>query len=915
MSSRSPSPSSIAVVAILTDGDVSIDHTLEAVADQNYPPAGTNLVGADSKELATALGLGWHATVADLVASLGPTVTHVWMVRAGAVPRSDALRSLVFEAERVGADVAGSKLLDLDSSGRLVSVGLATDVFGVPYVGIEEDELDAGQYDVVRDVAAVDSASVLVRRDLLKGLGGPDPAMAPQAAAIDLSQRARVLGARVVVVPSSEVGVGEEIASPLWEEEAGRIRSMIKVYSPLTLVWALPLRFLIGLVEVLLAPFTGRWRLLTWVRSWLWNLVRLPSTLAARRTTQKAAAAGDAELFRFQLRGSAAMRFLWGELADAARARFPSEDVGGVAALAQEVRRPAFGVGVAAVLFSIVATRQLWDGFPAARFSLPLPASGADAVAAYAGGWNPAGFGSTQQLPPFLGLAGVWQQLWFDDPGLASGSLVLIAFVGGIWGLARLLRTWSVDTVPGILAGAALMAGPAARTLADSGDVANLVALGAVPWMMRVAVSPWPGSWPARVGRVFTASWLGVLLAHLSPDLILLPVAAVAVRAALNLRDRAMWRAVAIGAIGTVVGLALLRPWINNVDLHDYLAAGDAFWSPGVTLALATLLAALVATLFGPGSLWRDALWGSTVAAAGFILSRLASEGGGRHLEALGLAAVALGSAIAIGVMLDSLRRTGELGNVARTAMGVGALAAALVSLSAVLVMTPGRGGLPGDELNDALRFTGASIDDDSAARVLLIGDPESLPGTSRTVQGAAYRVVSAPLPELWEVELPPPGPADAALEAVLEGVIDGGSFRAGQQLAEFGIRWVVALTDTPLTSRFEGQLDLIPLDGLRRRAFVVDSVEAVTALASDGSAWAAAGTGYSGRPAESVLVREQANSGWGTDMDESDWAMTLDGRQGEVGFTPVEGSGGARASLLIGLAMAGASLVLRRRR
>ena len=67
MSSRSPGPSSIAVVAILTDGEASIDHTLEAVASQNYTAAAVYLVGAGSKELADALGVSWQATVREML--------------------------------------------------------------------------------------------------------------------------------------------------------------------------------------------------------------------------------------------------------------------------------------------------------------------------------------------------------------------------------------------------------------------------------------------------------------------------------------------------------------------------------------------------------------------------------------------------------------------------------------------------------------------------------------------------------------------------------------------------------------------------------------------------------------------------------------------------------------------------------
>src|SRR3972149_6244802 len=88
------------------------------------------------------------------------------------------------------------------------SVGYATDVFNAPYSGLQQGDLDQAQFDVIRDVAAVSDASMLIRRDLYRGLGGVDPAMPPTSAAIDFCQRARLRGGRVVGVPSGVVRRG-----------------------------------------------------------------------------------------------------------------------------------------------------------------------------------------------------------------------------------------------------------------------------------------------------------------------------------------------------------------------------------------------------------------------------------------------------------------------------------------------------------------------------------------------------------------------------------------------------------------------------------------------------------------------------------------------------------------------------------
>ena len=915
MSSRPPGSSPIAVVAILADGSSAFDTTLDAVVSQTYEPAGIYIVGHDAEAYAATAGVSGADSIQDLAAGLGPNVTHVWLLRAGAVPRIDALYALLFEAERVSADVAGSKILDADRPDRLVSVGIATDVYMVPNPGLDDGEIDAGQFDVVRDVAGLGGWSTLIRRDLLRGVGGPDPLMDQASAAIDLTQRSRLLGARVVVVPSSEVAVPPTEPAPRWVGEAGRIRTMLTVYSPLTLLWAIPMRILIGLLEAIAAPFAGRWTLFDFLRSWGWNLVRLPSTFRRRRSVQKIAAVGDAELFRYQQSGSVAVRTIVGELGEIAKARFPSadEDGGGVISLAQEIGRPAVGIAAGAVAYAYVATRGLWNGLPGGGMSLPFPASGSDAVTAYAGGWNPAGFGSVEQLPPFVGFAGLWQRIVFDNPDAAAGALVLAAFLAGIWGMTRLLRTWGIEPAVGMIAGIALMGGPAARTLAGAGEVAPLVALGVVPWVMRAAVAPIPEQWQGRLGRVAVVGLFSALLGNVSPDLLAIPAAALALRAVLTAKRSESWRAAAVAASGALLALATMRPFVSNVDWHAYLVVGEAYWRPGLLLAIAVLIAFTAVVVAAPKELWGLGLWGGAMAAVGFLLSRTGATGGGRHLEIFALGAVALGTAVIVGVSFDAVRRISDVSDTSRIVLAIGSLGSAMIIAGALLLVGPGRGGLPADEMRETLRFTGAALEEDTAARVLLVGSPESLPGTSRRVRGAAFRVITAPHPYMWEVELPDPSAADTALAEALEAVIDGESFRVGQQLAEFGIGWVVAMDDSPLASTMFGQLDLIPLDGLRRQAFLVDVDETRLAVADDGSPWTGSFDRFAGDPTASVRVRANAHGGWGTDLEPDDWSMTLDGSAGAVEFDPGPGRRQGQQSLAVVALLAAVGIVARR--
>ncbi len=843
--------------------------TIERLQRQVYGPATIVVVGAggEGRRAADRERVDWAVSIPSLLNGLEPSVTHLWLVSAGALPRPDALQALVVESERAGAAVAGSKLVRPEDPERLVSVGIATDVFGVPYSGLDPDEIDHGQYDVVRDVAASAGASMLIRRDLACGVGGPDPALAPQAAAIDLCQRARLRGARVVVVPSSEVLFPERAtkAEP-WREEAGRIRGMLKAYSLLTLLWAIPLAFLIGFLEALVAPFLGRWTLFSWIRAWAWNLLRLPSTIRGRIGARAGKAVGDAELFRFQLRGSAKLKALAEEIGDKLRARLSGEDRLSLLSFGRDLRQPAFIVGASAIVFVLIATRAVWgNGWPVVGFSLPLPESGRAAVGAYAGGWNPAGFGSTSPLLPFIGFAGLVQVALFDSPALTSAVLTVAAFLSGVWGMTRLARTWGIEAVPGMLAGAVLMAGPAARAIAAGTGVSTLLALGVLPWTLRVPLARWPSGWIARLGRIAAAGWVIALLAVLDPPLIVVPAGLLLLWTLLNPREGAVWRAFGVAAAGTGLAIPVLFPWLAAADLEAYLTAGSAYWEPGVVLPWAIMIAVVGILVSAPGLLGELAVWAGLAGVAGAFLARSSDLGLGREIELLGLALVSLGSSLVVAVSLEAVRRVDLVAGWRRLVGGLAALGALAVVVTVALVLIPGRAGLPQDSLSSALGFTAVSEGDPGTSRILLIGPADTLPGTSRQVRGADYRVVSAPLPEMWEARLGEPLLGDDMFEEALEILIDGETRRAGAALAPFGIRWIIVTGETPLEAVFEAQFDLTPLQGANKTSFLVEADDPVRVLTEGGEAWSRDGTGYQGEPApgERVFVGESASGRW----------------------------------------------------
>ena len=115
--------------------------------------------------------------------------------------------------------------MSADDPEVLLEVGRAIDRFGAPYTGIEPGELDQEQHDGVRDVFYVTTAAMLVRTDLFTELEGFDPATFPGAEDLDLCWRARLAGARVLVVPDARVAHREAADERLRDRPARRVRA------------------------------------------------------------------------------------------------------------------------------------------------------------------------------------------------------------------------------------------------------------------------------------------------------------------------------------------------------------------------------------------------------------------------------------------------------------------------------------------------------------------------------------------------------------------------------------------------------------------------------------------------------------------------------------------------------------------
>ncbi|MFE4196285.1 glycosyltransferase family 2 protein [Paenarthrobacter sp. NPDC056912] len=163
-------------------------------------------VQAGLQELAPADGTARPGNEKDGAGEDATAIQWIWLLHDDAAPAPDALAELLHAVERApSVAVAGCKQLGWDNKRHLVDVGLSTSRWAERLTLIDADEVDQGQYDARTDTFAVNSAGMLIRRDVWEQLQGFDPALPGSGDDVDFCWRNWLAGNRVVVVPSARM--------------------------------------------------------------------------------------------------------------------------------------------------------------------------------------------------------------------------------------------------------------------------------------------------------------------------------------------------------------------------------------------------------------------------------------------------------------------------------------------------------------------------------------------------------------------------------------------------------------------------------------------------------------------------------------------------------------------------------------
>ncbi len=547
-----------AVVAILvtTDPGPWFEETLQALAAQDYDNLSVLvLVAGGSSDPTEMVARGLPEAFVRRLPESGGFAAAVdealWMVEGASffllchddcAPSPDAVHLMVEESFRSNAGIVCPKMVHWDEPRALLHVGQGIDKTGAVVERVQVGEMDAGQHDAVRDVFVAPGGCTLVRGDLFRALGGYDAAIVAMGQDLDLSWRAHVAGARVVVAPSAtarHLGLVAAGCRPPPPSDAPSLQALqrrhelaavLTCYSRTHLVRVVPQAFLLALGEAVVARLAGdRRRARAVVHAWRWNLARWRELRRRRAALAAVRVVSDAEVRSLQVRGSARLSTYVSRLThqglevahglqpgrppDVLAPELPGagaepggsiglgfdddagfdtlDDLGHRGRRTQGTvpvgvfasRRSRVLAYLVAALVIVVGSRSLiGSSVPLVGQFAPFP-PWTDLWHQLFSSWQPAGTGSHAPASPAYGFLALAGTLLFGRSGLLQQVAVFACFPLGAWGMSRLLGPFR--SAPGRLAATlAYLALPLAVDALGRGRWDGLVAYAATPWVV-----------------------------------------------------------------------------------------------------------------------------------------------------------------------------------------------------------------------------------------------------------------------------------------------------------------------------------------------------------------------------------------------------------------------------------------------
>lgn len=960
------------VVLVAHDGERWLPQTLESLQRVDAVLASVVVVDTGSRDATREIlasstlvtdivdaerTTGFPAAVAAGCARLPggdePEREWIWVLHDDCAPEPTCLRDLLGAALAYDAALVGPKVTDWAGTRLLLELGVSITGSGRRYTGIEPREYDQGQHDDRRDVLAVGTAAMLVRRDAWDALHGLDPQIDLFRDDVDLGWRARLAGYRVVVEPRAVVRHAAAAASGRRRPDASHHRAaltdrrnavhvLLANASRLGVAFVLArtivgtmvraLGFVLGKVPALavdeLVAVAGALRpsRLRTARRWRSGSPRTGSVAGLRPTL------GTQMRHALENAGAVLAGGSGHDIGGGRRRTGSMEDANGDDGTAEPVaavdprlaQYPGLWLVLVTSVVTIVGARQvLFAGDLFGGALLPAPSSGWDWWTAALAGWHPVGLGSPVAAPPYLPVLAAASAPLLGNASLLVSVLLLGAVPAAVatswWALRGVVHSTWVRAWAALTYGAVVLATGAVA----AGRIGTVAVAAAAPLVVRlVSRALTPGA-PLR--RAWAA---GLALAVMA---VFAPVVWVIVIVAAALGSLAWSRSLGTALRWTVLAAVppvLSLPWLPEVFRRPALLVSEAGltgqggelsdpslppWAPMllapggagsvatgvlaglVVLALAALVVSTSRTVRGAWVLLLVAV------GAGIATSRVAV--GTPEGEALAAGwpgpAVVLagaGAVLATATAAPSIRAAGtRVGKVA-----VGGLAA----LSTLAALVLGLTGSLVDPLERAdptilpVYVADEAASPDRISTLVLSADGSGTAGSVR------FAVLRDDVPRLGDAEvLDPQG--DALLAPLVSDVVAGRGEFSATRLADAGVRYVLVPPpgDALLVEALDGQPGLVrasaPLGGAVWR---VDATSArVRLLAGPGDEVTTVPSGpievdavIDAPGATTVRLAELADPGWKATLDGVELTPTTHG-EGLQAFTLPTDSGELR--------------------
>lgn len=606
-------PPTVGAVLVTHNGASWLPKVLASFAHMSYAPMAWQVVDVSSTDGTGELlresfgsdriayapsGTGFGDAVRVALESL-PHTDWLWLLHDDSSVLPGTLSGLLDTATSAPSIAAvGPKIREWPSLRRLLEVGLTVTATGSRETGLETGEPDAGQHDRPRDVLAVNTAGMLVRRDVWDELDGLDPALPLFFDDIDFGWRLARAGYRTVTAPTAVIFHAEASRRgtrrrstgdlPHWEHRRAAIYTL--------------------LANTAMPQFLGQY-----ARLFLGSLLRVLGLLIGKDPE----AAGD-ELLALRAAYAHPVRLARARRRRAAVARRPGREMRGLLApfwlpyqhgfdaLREAVtalvrpesvetvgrrstaldnapdeaedlddgpsllaRRPWLGVVLVLTVASLIAARGLLGAGLHGGALPPSPGSAGDWWRLLFEQRHDVGLPSSVLAPIFvLPLAVVATPVWFD-PGLVVTVLLVFAVPLGALTAHRLGRQISPARGPRIVWAVSYGLSVAATGAVSQGRIATVVALIVLPIIANTA---WQlAATPGRQLALRLGIWIALASAF-AP--VMLPLSIGGLLILWYAEGRRLGRQL---LISTAVPLLLLGPWLSQRALRPW----RVWWEAG----------------------------------------------------------------------------------------------------------------------------------------------------------------------------------------------------------------------------------------------------------------------------------------------------------------------------------------------